>query len=90
MKEISNALEVAEAEKMVKDAELKELGNRLNIVLARQVNELQRYRSEFFGRMREIISDSPNVQVEGDRFVLQAELLFDSGSAELGEKENVI
>jgi len=86
LKEIGNALQVAEAEKSAKDAELEELGNRLNIVLARQVNELQRYRSEFFGRMREIISDSPNVRVEGDRFVLQAELLFDSGSAELGEE----
>ncbi|MFC1531826.1 peptidoglycan -binding protein [Thermodesulfobacteriota bacterium] len=86
LKEISHALEVAEAEKSAQEAELKELGKRLNIVLARQVNKLERYRSEFFGRLREILGNSPNVRVEGDRFVLQAELLFDSGSAELGEE----
>jgi chemotaxis protein MotB len=63
---------------------LEELGKRLNIVLAQQVNELQKYRSEFYGRLNAILGDSPYVKVEGDRFVLQAELLFESGSAELG------
>jgi len=82
--EIGRALKVAEAEKSTQKAQLKELGKRLNIVLARQVNKLERYRSEFFGRLREIVGDSPSLRVEGDRFVLQAELLFDSGSAELG------
>ncbi len=81
--EIAQALAKAEKEKEAKEAEIKELGKRLNIVLAREVNKLERYRSEFFGRLREILSDFPYVQIEGDRFVFQTELLFDSGSADL-------
>jgi len=57
--------------------------------LAREVNRLERYRSEFFGRLREVIGENPYVRVEGDRFVLQAELLFDTASADLGEKGKV-
>ncbi len=84
--EIGRALKVAEAEKSAQAVELKELGKRLNIVLARQVNKLERYQSEFFGRLREILGDSPYLRVVGDRFVLQSELLFGSGSAMLGEE----
>lgn len=83
--EISQALKAAEAEKFVQSAELKDLGKRLNILLARRVNKLERYQSEFFGRLREILGDSPYIRIEGDRFVLQSELLFASGSADLGE-----
>jgi chemotaxis protein MotB len=86
LEEISQALKVAEAEKSVQAAEMEELGKRLNIILAKRVNLLEQYRSEFFGRLREILGDSPYVRVEGDRFVLQAELLFESGSADLGEE----
>ena len=86
LEEISQALKVAESEKSVQAAELEDLGKRLNIILAKRVNLLEQYRSEFFGRLREILGDSPYVRVEGDRFVLQAELLFESGSAELGDK----
>lgn len=86
LEEISQALKVAESEKSVQAAELEKLGKRLNIILAKRVNLLEQYRSEFFGRLREILGDSPYVRVEGDRFVLQAELLFESGSADLGEE----
>jgi chemotaxis protein MotB len=89
LEEIGRALVTAEAEKSARESELKELGKRLNIVLARQVNKLERYRSEFFGRLREIVGDNPDLRVEGDRFVLQSELLFDSGSADLGEEGKV-
>jgi chemotaxis protein MotB len=82
--EISRALKVAEAEKLAQKGKLKELGKRLNIALARRVNKLERYQSEFFGRLREILGDSPYIRIEGDRFVLQSELLFESGSADLG------
>ncbi len=85
LEEIGRALESAEADKRAREAEVKELGKRLNIELARRVNKLERYRSEFFGRLREILGDSPYVQIEGDRFVLQAELLFESASAEIGD-----
>lgn len=85
LEEIGRALKVAEAEKTDREEKIKELGKRLNIALARRINKLELYRSQFFGRMREILGDNPDVRIEGDRFVLQAELLFDSGSAELGE-----
>jgi len=84
LEEISQALKVAESEKSVQAAEIEALGKRLNIILAKRVNLLEQYRSEFFGRLREILGDSPYVRVQGDRFVLQAELLFESGSADLG------
>ena len=86
LEEISLALKVAESEKSIQAVELEELGRRLNIILAQRVNQLEQYRSEFFGRLREILGDSPYIRVEGDRFVLQAELLFKSGSADLGEE----
>ena len=65
--------------------EIGDLGRRLNIELARRVNDLEQYRSEFFGRLREILSNNPLIRVEGDRFLLQAELLFPSGNADLSE-----
>ncbi len=86
LEEISQALDLSEVEKKVQTAEIKDLGKRLNIALARRVNELERYRSEFFGRLRMILGDNPYVQIVGDRFVFQAELLFASGSADLGEE----
>lgn len=85
LKEIEAALTVAEQEGEAKAKEIKNLGERLNIELAREVNKLNRYRSDFFGRLQAVLSDVPYVQIEGDRFVFQAELLFDSGSAALRE-----
>ena len=82
--EISTALEVAETDKKAQSEQIEDLGKRLNLELARRVNELQRYRSEFFGKLREALGDNPDIRVEGDRFVFQSELLFDSGSADLG------
>lgn len=83
--EIAQALASAEADKVRKDAEIRDLGERLNVALARQVNRLEQYRSDFFGRLREALGDNPAVRIVGDRFVLQSELLFASGSAELEE-----
>ena len=65
--------------------QIKALGQRLNAALATKVHELSRYRSEFFGRLREVIGSRKDVRIVGDRFVLQSELLFAKGSAELGE-----
>jgi len=85
LREIQLALSQSEAFRREQQQEIKDLGDRLNIELARKVNELERYRSDFFGRLRQIIGDNPFVRIEGDRFLLQAELLFSSGTAELGE-----
>lgn len=86
LEEIGRALAVAEEEKATRQAQLEELGKRLNLALARKVNRLERYRSEFFGRLRELLGDNPAVRIVGDRFLFQSELLFDSGSATLGEQ----
>ena len=65
---------------------IEEIAERLNVALAEKAQELARYRSDFFGRLREVLGENPDIQIVGDRFVLQSELLFESGSAELGEQ----
>ncbi len=78
------ALEASEAEAEEKNIQIANLGQRLNAALASKVEELARYRSEFFGRLREVLGDRPDIQIVGDRFVFQSEVLFASGSAEIG------
>jgi chemotaxis protein MotB len=85
LEEIDRALAEAEATKAAQAAQIKDLGTRLNVALAREVNRLQQYRSDFFGRLREVLGANPSVRIVGDRFVLPSELLFASGSATLGE-----
>ena len=80
---VGRALEASEASARDKDAQIVNLGQRLNAALAQKVEELQSYRSEFFGRLREVLAGRPGVQVVGDRFVFQSEVLFPVGSAEL-------
>ena len=80
---VSAALGVLEASGRDKDAQIAGLSTRLNVALAAKVEELQRYRSEFFGRLRDVLSNRPGVQVVGDRFVFQSEVLFPTGSAEM-------
>lgn len=81
---LSAALALSETEVEEQKVELEELGKRLNIELARKVQELNRYRSEFFGRLREVLGEHPDIRIVGDRFLFQSELLFDTASAELG------
>jgi len=78
---LNAALDAAAAKEEASQAQIADLGRRLNVALANKVQELARYRSEFFGRLREAIGDNPNIRVVGDRFVFQAEVLFPSGSA---------
>lgn len=85
LEEIGQALELAEQQKRDQAAEITDLGKRLNVELARRVNELERYRSDFFGQLSSLLKSNPYIQVKGDRFLFQSELLFDSGSAQLGE-----
>jgi chemotaxis protein MotB len=81
--DLTGLLEASEALNEAKDAQIVDLGRRLNAALATKVQELARYRSEFFGRLREILGDNQNIRIVGDRFVFQAEVLFPSGSATL-------
>ena len=73
------------SEQKDKDAQLRiaDLGQRLNVALAQRVQELSRYRSDFFGKLREILGNRPDIRVVGDRFVFQSEVFFDSGQATL-------
>lgn len=81
---IGEALDAAEAKVAEQDVQISDLGRRLNVALASKVQELARYRSEFFGRLREILGARQDIRVVGDRFVFQSEVLFASGSAKLG------
>ncbi len=80
---LQKALDLADVSGRDKDAKIADLGNQLNAALAKKVEELQRYRSEFFGKLREVLANRPGIQVVGDRFVFQSEVLFPVGSAEL-------
>lgn len=86
MAKLNAALEASEKKDTEQNAQIADLGKRLNAALASKVQELERYRSEFFGRLREIIGDRPGIRVEGDRFVFQSELLFASGSADINDQ----
>lgn len=81
--QVSAALDVSAKAANDKDVQIANLGARLNTALASKVEELQRYRSEFFGRLRDLLANRPGVQVVGDRFVFQSEVLFPPGSADM-------
>ncbi len=80
---LSRTLDASDALSKEQKAQISDLGKRMNRALASKVQELQRYRSEFFARLRNILGSRPGVRVVGDRFVFQSEVLFQSGSAEL-------
>jgi len=82
---ISEALEVSEKLAADQKIQIASLGTRLNAALAGKVHELSRYRSEFFGRLREVLGVQKGVRIVGDRFVFQSEVLFAKGSADVGE-----
>jgi chemotaxis protein MotB len=82
---LNAALEASEKENKQKNVQIVDLGKRLNRALASKVAELARYRSEFFGRLRQILGDRSDIRIVGDRFVFQSEVLFASASAELGK-----
>lgn len=80
---VEAALQASEDKDRVSQTKIADLGSRLNVALAARVQELNRYRSDFFGRLREILSDRENIRIVGDRFVFQSEVLFPSGGADL-------
>jgi chemotaxis protein MotB len=83
---IETALEATEAKDREQNVVIADLGRRLNLALAQKVEELERYRSEFFGRLREVVGERTDIAIVGDRFVFQSEVLFSSGSANLGDE----
>ncbi len=80
---LEDALAASEKSGAESQEKIADLGSRLNIALAQKVQELARYRSDFFGRLRQILGDRPGVSVVGDRFIFQSEVLFESSQASL-------
>jgi chemotaxis protein MotB len=83
---ISSALRLEEKKTASQETQMANLGQRLNTLLAERVNELEQYRSDFFGRLRQVLVKSPDIRIEGDRFLLPSALFFASASATLGER----
>lgn len=80
---LEDALGASEKKESSAELRVADLGQRLNVALAQRVQELSRYRSDFFGKLRDILGDRPDIHVVGDRFVFQSEVFFDSGAATL-------
>lgn len=83
--QLALALDASEKKSKEQQVQIADLGSKLNSALASKVEELARYRSEFFGRLREALGDRQDIRIVGDRFVFQSEVLFASGSAEIGD-----
>jgi chemotaxis protein MotB len=81
------ALDASEKRDKESQTRIADLGQRLNVALAQRVQELSRYRSEFFGRLRTILGNRPDIRIVGDRFVFQSEVFFDTGKATLDKQE---
>ncbi len=82
---LNAALDASEQRAKDQEVQIADLGSRLNAALANKVAELASYRSEFFGRLKEVLGERPDIQVVGDRFVFQSEVLFDVASADIAE-----
>ena len=82
---LENALDASEAKATESKTQVADLGRRLNVALAQRVQDLSRYRSDFFGRLRQILEGRADIQVVGDRFVFQSEVLFPPGEAAVSE-----
>ncbi len=81
---LETALDASESRDKESQTKIADLGRRLNVALAQRVQELSRYRSDFFGRLREILGDRPDIRIVGDRFVFQSEVFFETGSDQIG------
>jgi len=84
IRRVASALRVSEERVAEQDVELEELARQLNLALVERVQELNLYRSEFFGRLREVLGDREDIRVVGDRFMFQSELFFETASADIG------
>ncbi len=85
LQQIAAALDASDAKNKDQAAQIADLGQRLNTALLSKVEQLAKYRSEFFGRLREALGNRPDIQIVGDRFVFQSEVLFPPASAQLSD-----
>ena len=84
--ELKQALTISSGNIQTKEIEIDELKLKLDTAFKNKIGELSEYRSEFFGRLKEILKDQREINIVGDRFVLQSEIIFNSGSATIGDK----
>jgi chemotaxis protein MotB len=84
---LEDALDATEKKDKESQVRIADLGQRLNVALAQRVQELSRYRSDFFGRLRAILGNRPDIRIVGDRFVFQSEVFFDTGKSTLDKPE---
>src|SRR5205814_714589 len=84
---LEEALDASEKRDKEAQNRIADLGQRLNVALAQRVQELSRYRSDFFGRLRVILGNRPDIRIVGDRFVFQSEVFFDTAKATLDNPE---
>ena len=82
--DLTKRLDQAALDLQTRDAKLLDLDKQLKVVLASQLSELEKYRSEFFGKLKESLGQREDIKIVGDRFVLPSDVLFTSGSADLG------
>ncbi len=82
---LEDALDASENRDRESQTQIADLGKRLNVALAQRVQQLNRYRSDFFGRLREILGGRSDIRIVGDRFVFPSEVLFSSGQADMSE-----
>jgi chemotaxis protein MotB len=83
---LEQALDASDKKERESQTRIADLGQRLNVALAQRVQELSRYRSDFFGKLRDILGNRPDIRIVGDRFVFQSELFFDTGQAVLNQE----
>jgi chemotaxis protein MotB len=86
---LEEALDASEKKDKESQSRIADLGQRLNVALAQRVQELSRYRSDFFGRLRAILGNRPDIRIVGDRFVFQSEVFFDTARATLDKPEGL-
>ena len=85
---LETALDASESKAQESKTQVADLGRRLNLALAQRVQDLSQYRSDFFGRLRQILEGRADIQVVGDRFVFQSEVLFPAGEATISPEGN--
>ena len=84
--QLASRLNAADQNNQGKDLRIADLDRQLKLALASRANELEKYRSEFFGKLRDALGNREDVRIVGDRFLLPSDILFSSGSADLGNE----
>ena len=80
LSELSSLLIAAEEKDKANKIKVENLGKKLNQALAGKLQEISKYQSEFFKKIREVLGDREDIIISGDRFIFPSEIFFESGS----------